>query len=100
MKIRIAFAAIALFAVASAFTTRTVFNADYQFLLDDGTRVQVDPTARTQGTGSGQYTCDNPQTSECAVISSVAPTQDPTDGNWYIDKSNIVSTVNGVYNVH
>ena len=86
MKIKIAFLAIALFAVASAFTTSSRVNHHYKFLSDDSSnsRWEVENVDRTLGFGSGQYTCNN--TGSCVVnTTDITPTLD--NGKYYISYS-------------
>jgi hypothetical protein len=98
MKIRIAFAALALLAVASAFTARNKTNFHYKILADDSAnnRWQVENVSRTPGAGEGQYTCSS--SGDCAVNTvDITPTQ--IGSLYFINKSDGTLT-NGVYSVN
>lgn len=98
MKIRIAFAAIALFAIASAFTTRNRTNLKFQYSSEDATYYYaVNDNPQTQGTGSGQYTCETPTTVDC-VINTVDVFPD-ADNNFRILKSQATKTA-GTFTLH
>lgn len=99
MKIRIIFAAIALFAIASAFTSRKFVVNRYQFLLEETTRYKVDPTIRTMGTGSGQFTCEI-SLNKCTVDATNI-TAYQSGSSWYVDKqTGVTTTNNSTYTIH
>jgi hypothetical protein len=78
MKIRIVFAAIALFAIASAFTSAKLFNHAYEWKSSFTTAgvayyevVNVDQINNI-GTGAGEVSCES-SLANCMIESDVTP---------------------------
>jgi predicted secreted protein len=98
MKIKIAFVTIALFAIVSAFTTANFTDHHYKILADEplSSRWKVENVDRTEGTGSGQFTCAN---SGNCVVNTVDVTPTQIGSFYYITYSN-GSLTDGTITVH
>jgi hypothetical protein len=103
MKVKLAFLAIALIAVTSAFTTAKVLSHKFKVVSFDQTnnRYQLidntDIISLQEGTGSGQYSC-NSSSDLCTIETNNSAFQ--SGGVWYVTASESEVLIEGTYEFH